>query len=453
MNSRIFFWNVLVRVALIIATSFVFIWLAESLVAEWLFTVLVGSVLIFLQVVLLTRYILKLSRVMEQFIDAVGNEESPEIRFHTGSALFKDLEERSNSINEGIKTRRLEKEKDDRILIDAINSADFGLFCFSSRGNVLFANEAALGLVSRNKLEHMDQIRLENAKLWETMTQITTGSPRVLRLNRGTEQKKGSEADRLLSIRLKELKIFEKTYRLFSLHDIQEELHKNESDSWQKIIRVLTHEIMNAVAPMLSLTKSLQTRLKTGEKQELGKIADGLRIIETTGKGLMDFTEEYRRLSLLPSPKKEKVGLSAAIEGIILLFEKEAGDLGIKIKKEMESPEVEILVDPLQFEMVMINLLKNAFESFEEEKKDRQVVIHTKLSGNRVVVSVEDNGSGIPEQMADQVFVPFFSTKEQGSGIGLSLARQIMNKHEANIHLESKPGEGTRVSLLFDDQL
>jgi len=458
MNSRIFFWNVLARVGLIIATSFVFIWLAESLVVEWLFTLVVGTVLITLQVVLLTRYILKLSKVMEQFIDVVGNEGSPEIRFYTGTALFKDLEERFNSINEGLKARRLEKEKDDRILIDAINSADFGLFCFNSSGDVLFANEAASGMISKKELNHLDQIKPVNEKLWETLTGITTGSPRVLRLNPDSSQKDALVADRLLSIRLKELKIFDETYRLFSIQDIQEELHKNESDSWQKIIRVLTHEIMNAVAPMLSLTKSLQTRLRTGDEQGPGKIADGLRMIETTGKGLMDFTEEYRRLSLLPSPKKERIALSAAIDGIILLFEKEAGDLGIQILKEMEthemvSPEVEILVDPQQFEMVMINLLKNAFESFEEKKKDRQVVIRTNLSGNRVVVSVEDNGCGIPEQMRDQVFVPFFSTKEQGSGIGLSLARQIMNKHEASIHLESIPGEGTKVSLMFDDRL
>jgi nitrogen fixation/metabolism regulation signal transduction histidine kinase len=430
------------RVGLIIATSLVFIWLTKSLVVERIFTLLVGTALIIMQVILLTKYILKLSKVMEQFIDAVGNEGSPEIHFHTGSALFKKLEERSNSINEGIKTRRLEKEKDDRILIHAINSADFGLFCFYNSGDVLFANEVALELISKKELKHFDQIKPVNEKLWETMSQITTGNHRILRLN----------TDRLLSIRLKELKIFDETYRLYSLQDIQEELHKNESDSWQKIIRVLTHEIMNAVAPMLSLTKSLQTRLNTGEEQDVGKLAAGLRMIEITGKGLVDFTEEYRRLSLLPSPKKERIGLSGAIDGIILLFEKEAGDLGIQVNNEMGSTDVEIVADPQQFKMIMINLLKNAFESFDDKKMNRRVNIRTKLSGNRVVVTMEDNGCGISEEMVDQVFVPFFSTKEKGSGIGLSLARQIMNKHDANIHLESKPGEGTRIRLMFDSQ-
>ena len=141
MNSRIFFWNVLVRVGLIIVTSFIFVWLVESRGEEWFFTLVVAAILVSLQVYLLTRYILKLSKVMEQVMEEVGNEESHEIRFHTKGGLFKKFEEHSNSIKEGIKARRLEKEKDDRILISAINSADFGIFCFNSSGETLFANE------------------------------------------------------------------------------------------------------------------------------------------------------------------------------------------------------------------------------------------------------------------------------------------------------------------------
>jgi nitrogen fixation/metabolism regulation signal transduction histidine kinase len=453
MNKKLFFWNVLTRVGLIVATSFVFIWLIDSIVVEWLFTLLAGAALILLQVVLLTRYVLKISKVMEQFIEAVGNEDSPEFRFRTGGALFSKLEEQANTIKEGIQARRLEKEKDDRILISAINSADFGLLCFNSSGEVHFANEAATGMISGAEPKHLEQIRNLNIRIWETLTQITPGSPRVLRLNQGGEQQGDRGNDRLVSIRMKELKLFDETFRLFSLQDIQEELHKNESDSWQKIIRVLTHEIMNAVAPMLSLTKSLQNRLKTAKVTELGKLADGLRMIESTGKGLVDFTEEYRRLSLLPSPKKEKMNLSGSIGGIVLLFEKEAVDRDIHLSTCLDAPEAEIYADPQQFEMVMINLIKNAFESLEEKKGERQVSIRTELKTNGVSLIVEDNGCGIPPHMLDQVFVPFFSTKDKGSGIGLSLARQIMNNHEASMHLESLPKEGTRVSLLFKGEL
>jgi signal transduction histidine kinase len=207
---------------------------------------------------------------------------------------------------------------------------------------------------------------------------------------------------------------------------------------------------MNAVAPMLSLSKSLQTKLKSEKGSDLKKVSEGLGMIESTGKGLMEFTEEYRRLSLLPSPKKEKLRLSEALKGIVLLLENEARERNIQIVLEMEDSAAEIFADPQQFEMILLNLMKNAFDAFPATQLDRQVEIRSKARGKRTLVQVVDNGSGIPADLIDQVFVPFFSTKEEGSGIGLSLARQIMNKHQGSIHLESLPGEQTLVTLVFD---
>jgi len=450
MSSRIFFWNIVVRVGLIIGTSFLFIWFAENTVEEFLFILLTGIFLIILQVLLLTRYVLGITRVIEQFIDAVGREETPEIQFGTGKALFRRLKEHSNTIKESMNARRLEKEKDDRILIHVIDSADQGLYCFTSSGEVVFANEAALALIPSHSLSHMDEIKSVNPKLWEALNDLGPGSPRVLRIFPGHSREKAIGAEQLLSIRLKEVKIFNENYKLYTLQNIQEELHKNESDSWQKIIRVLTHEIMNAVAPMLSLSKSLQTKLMSEKGSDLKKVSDGLGMIESTGKGLMEFTEEYRRLSLLPSPKKEKLSLSGVLKGIALLLENEARERNIRILVEMEDRGAEIFADPQQFEMILLNLMKNAFDAFPEIQVGRQVEIRSKVKGERMLVQVADNGPGIPADLIDQVFVPFFSTKEEGSGIGLSLARQIMNKHQGSIHLESVPGKQTVVTLVFD---
>jgi two-component system nitrogen regulation sensor histidine kinase NtrY len=437
MNSRIFFWNIMMRVGLIMATAFLFIWLTQTLFVEFIFTLLVGAFLIILQVFLLTRYVLGITRVIEQFMDDIGREETPEIQFGTGKALFRKLKERSNSIKQSMNARRLEKEKDDRILIHVVNSADMGLFCFDSRGAVLFVNDSARELISMQDLSHMDEIRQHNRTLWETFKDLIPGSPKVIRL------------EQLISVRLKEVRIFEESYRLFSLQNIQEELHKNESDSWQKIIRVLTHEIMNAVAPMLSLSKSLQKKIQSDRNQEVEKVMDGLRMIENTGKGLIAFIEEYRRLSLLPLPRTEKLNLKDALGGIMLLFEDEAREKGIQVSLEQVEPEIEILADVHQFEMILLNLLRNSFDSFPESRRDKRLSISAQTSGRKVLVKVEDNGSGIEEELLDQVFVPFFSTKEHGSGIGLSLVRQIMNNHGGSIRLESVPGERTVVTLVF----
>jgi nitrogen fixation/metabolism regulation signal transduction histidine kinase len=449
MSSRIYFWNILARVSLIIATSFLFIWFTQRAQMEFIFILLAGIFLISLQVFLLTRYTLGISRVMEQFIEAVGQEEGPEIQFGTGKVLFRSLKEKSNAIKEAMNQRRLEKEKDDRILVHVINSADQGLFCFNRRKEVVFANRAALAWLSHQSISHMDEIAGINEKLGSALAGLAPDSPLVLRLGTGStgESKTGSE--QLLSLRLKEMKIFEESYKLFSLQNIQEELHKNESDSWQKIIRVLTHEIMNAVAPMLSLSKSLQSKLKSGKLHDAKKIAEGLSMIENTGQGLMAFTEEYRRLSLLPPPKLSRLPLSEALRGIGLLIESEAEKHQVGVELVEEKKGLEITVDPQQLEMILLNLWKNALESFPDGQKDKQVVIRSLSQKGRVWIQVEDNGSGIAPALIDQVFVPFFSTKDQGSGIGLSLSRQIMNNHRGSIHLESSPGNRTVVTLIF----
>ncbi len=449
MSSRIFFWNIMARVSLIIATSFLFIWFTERAEVEFLFILLTAVVLIVLQIVLLTRYTMGVTRVIEQFIDAVGREEGPEIHFDMGKALFRSLKERSNAIKETMNQRRLEKEKDDRILVHVINSADQGLFCFNSRKEVVFANQAALALLSHHNISHIDEIVELNRKLGSALSAMLPGSPMVLRLGPGNKQDNLSGGEQLLSVRLKELSIFGETYKLFSLQNIQEELHQNESDSWQKIIRVLSHEIMNAVAPMLSLSKSLQTKLKSGMHSDTDKISDGLKMIEHTGQGLMDFTAEYRRLSLLPPPKRKKLALAEVLKGSILLMETEATQKNIRLELESENAGIEVFADPRQLEMILMNLWKNAMDSFPDTQSDKKVVIRSLTREHRVWIQVEDNGSGIAPGIIDQVFVPFFSTKELGSGIGLSLTRQIMNNHQGSIHLDSQAGKKTVVTLVF----
>ena len=449
MNRQIFFWNIMARIGLLIATVFLLIWLIETQLVEMLFTLVIGIFLLVLQVFLLTRYVAGITRVMEQFIQAIGREETPEIQFGSGKALFRKLKERSNAIKQAMNAQRLEKEKDEQILIHVIDSADPGLFCFNSRGEVIFMNQSARNMIGDREVGQLEDLKGINRKLYVQLRELRSGTPRVVRLARAKGTKAMQKKEQLVSIRLKEVKIFDESYRLFSLQDIQEELHKNESDSWQKIIRVLTHEIMNAVSPMLSLSKSLQQKIKQGEKDDRVKILDGLKMIESTGKGLLEFVEEYRRLSLLPPPKKKKFQLKAALERILLMFEDEAGDRRIQFSLSMDDPQTEIHADPQQFEMIMINLVRNALDAFVDMKEENNIEIRSQNMDKRIQVTVRDNGQGIAKELLDQVFVPFFSTKEQGSGIGLSLARQVMNNHEGSIHLDSEAGQGTDITLVF----
>ena len=448
-EGRIFFWNMMFRTGLLILSSLGFVFLIQSLDVELVFTLIIGILVIGLQAILLTRYVLQLGRVMEQFIDSIGLEGSPEIQFNTSGAMFKGLKERSNAIKQGMNAGRLERIRYNQIMDHVINSADMGLLCFYESGEPLFVNRAAMNLLSGHSISHLNGIRSLNKKLWTLISKARPDHPEVIRITSWSDSREGPGREQLFSFRLKEVNIFDETYRLFSLQNIEEELHKNEADSWQKIIRVLTHEIMNAVAPMLSLTKSMQSRIQKQINPETLRIQEGLRVIESTGEGLMKFTEEYRRLSLLPSPKKERIILARAIESVVLLLSQEAREKEIEITTQNPHPGEVIEADKQQLEMVLLNLLKNSFEAMENNDEKRRLKIRIEKEGKRILLKVVDNGLGIPEDLIDQVFVPFFSTKEDGSGVGLSLARQIMNNHGGSIYLESNPRKQTTVTLSF----
>lgn len=449
MDNRIFFWNVLGRITLLILTSFLFVWFVQVWAEELFFTILTGTVIIVIQVLLLTKYVLSLSHVLEEFIDSIGKEEIPEIRFRTGKIAFRGLRERSNTIKQRMNQGRLEKEKYYQILNQVVNSADPGMLCIKQNGDLLFMNRTVEALIQDHPVAQFEQIKAYNGKLWNALKDLVPGNPRVIRLHVDESSSGTFRGEQLYSIRLQEVKIFEENFRLFTLQNIQEELHKSETDSWKKIIRVLTHEIMNAVAPMLSMTKSLREQLSARKQTEPAKILDGLEVIESTGKGLIEFTEEYRKLALLPPPKKEVFKLLDTLKHILLLTETEAKEREIHLSIHCEEPGATLHADKKQFEMILLNLLKNSFDGLAERKQDRQIGISANKQGDRMLIQVKDNGSGIPGDLIDQVFVPFFSTKEEGSGIGLSLARQIMNNHEGSIYLESVPDVKTVVTLSY----
>jgi len=428
---------------------FAFVWLVRTLQEEVLFTILTGALVILLQVVLLTRYVMQLARVLEKFIDSMGRLNASEIQFSTRETPFKGLKAKSNVIQENVRSGRLEQVRHTQILEYVINATDIGLLCFYESGALLFMNQAARNLLSEKSVQTMDEIRQVNENLWKSLTTATPDYPHVSRFETGRQGSTGHPHALLFSVRLKEVLILGEGYRLFSLQNIQEELHRNEADSWQKIIRVLTHEIMNAVAPMLSMTKSMKKNLTGNREPDLAKFMESLNVIESTGEGLIGFTDHYRRLSLLPPPVKDSLNIRDALGRILLLMEEEAHSMGIGISLSFGDQEAVIQADKQQFEMMLVNLLKNAFDALREREGNRTVEISVRSSGTRTLLRVEDNGTGIDEKLTEQVFVPFFSTKEEGSGIGLSLVRQIMNNHGGSVYLESEAGIKTSVTLAF----
>ena len=223
-------------------------------------------------------------------------------------------------------------------------------------------------------------------------------------------------------------------------------MEANEMESWQKLIRVMGHEIMNSITPIISLSETLGSR--TVDEKSYAYMQQGVQIIHKRSKGLLEFVENYRRLTRIPLPKKEKVELGTLLRDLKNLFP----DNFIHILPP--STEIYLQADRVQIEQVLINLVRNAREACNAVEWDECIGPRIEVSVShhpewRVAISVADNGEGILPEVLDKIFVPFFTTKEGGSGIGLSLCRQIMHLHGGSITATSTPGNGTCFTLLF----
>ena len=264
-----------------------------------------------------------------------------------------------------------------------------------------------------------------------------------------------------LAIRASVFKIGDKEIRLVSLQDIKNELDEKEMDSWQKLIRVLSHEIINSVTPVTSLTTTISGFFKKeGQVVAAKDLSDdnihealtGLGYIEDRGKNLIDFVSKFRSLTRLPAPKFEEVSFARLFDNISLLRKDELLSHGIKLKYIASPEDMNLFCDRSLIEHVLINLVNNASEAILSIPGSQEGIIEIKgsvVEDHRPVITVRDNGAGIPDNLLENIFIPFFTTKENGSGIGLSLARQIMKLHSGTISVYSKPGIETVFSLYF----
>jgi signal transduction histidine kinase len=258
-------------------------------------------------------------------------------------------------------------------------------------------------------------------------------------------------------VKATELKFESNVIKLVSFQDITNELDKKELDSWQRLIRVLTHEIMNSISPITSLTTVISGYFKKKDDENpvplekidhqiISKTLSGLNTIEETGKGLLDFVDKYRSLTLLPKPNLSKFTIDSLFRKCKLLMESNISN-NIKIIASVYPEDIAIVADYAQVEQILINLIKNAIEALSNKKNG---TIHLKaFYADGTLIQVEDNGIGISSDIIDDIFVPFYTTKENGSGIGLSLSKQIMQNHDGTISVNSAPDKGSKFTLKF----
>jgi two-component system, NtrC family, nitrogen regulation sensor histidine kinase NtrY len=361
---------------------------------------------------------------------------------------FRELNVAFNEVLEAFRKARSEKEEHWQYLNTIVQQVHTGILSFDGEGNIQLMNANAKRFIGISNIKNIHELVKHNPKLYHALQEVQPGKSNL--------HKSGTEF--LLTLQATELRIRGNTVKLITLQNIQTELQRQELEAWQNLTRVLRHEIMNSITPISSLTSTLreildQELVKKGNDYELKAegaedLRDGLETIENRSKGLIKFIDAYREYTSLPQPKLRSIRVKALIEKVTLLLKTELKKTNIQFFTNCDSEYLTVQADEEMIEQVLINLIKNAIEAAHQSDHDK-IELNGTYTENAVIITVTDNGPGIIPEAIDRIFVPFFTTKKTGSGIGLALSRQIMQMHNGSLTVVSEPDVKTTFTLRF----
>ncbi|MEM9720427.1 MAG: HAMP domain-containing sensor histidine kinase [Bacteroidota bacterium] len=358
--------------------------------------------------------------------------------FHRYAHLFKEISSQFQNI-------RREKAAQSYLLDTLVEQVDVGIICFADSGEILVFNKAAQRLLNKPYLATLEGIQHLSLPLYQYLTQSHNWNSRILSWN---------QADTQLDVWVKASRITtgDQQLTVASLKNIRSELEAQELQSWEKLIRVLTHEIMNSVTPIASLSESLHSLLEAEEalsEEDQLDLQTGIQAIEKRSKGLMDFTRRYKDLAHVPIPQKEPIALTPFFEGLRTLLGSQLRETGVQLDIHVSPQDLKLLADSKLLEQVLINLIRNALEA-QGKNPGSHIFLHATVGELQNQIKVCDEAGGIPPHLEEKIFLPFFTTKTEGSGIGLSLCKHIMHLHNGTITYQNHPGKGVCFTLGFE---
>ena len=447
MASRNFYLQLIVRVIFLTLTA---IAIAFSITAKWYIALGFSALLLTAQVYSLISFINSTNRKIAYFFDAIRNEDFT-LRFPERVTIesFKELNQSLNRVNGLIQEVHLQLQIRENYYQEILKQANIGIMTFNEKGHILFSNPTLERLLNYSPLNHVKQLKQIDEGLYEIFMPFQPFERKLFQLTNEREQKQ-------LALKSTPFTLDQQSLLLVVAQDIHHELDEKETDSWVRLIRVLTHEIMNTITPITSISDSILKHFKSLERESSEGIGNdkmassikGLQVIREQGGDLMEFVQSYRSFLSVPKPDKALVPAKKLFDKTQLLTSKERIQ-NIKIKWTAEPKDLELFIDEKQLTQVLINLVKNAIHSLEGREKGSIWVRAALDSNSKKYIEVRDNGPGIPEELIDEIFVPFFTTKDKGTGIGLSLSKQIMQQHGGSLKLHSILDQETVFTLLF----
>jgi nitrogen fixation/metabolism regulation signal transduction histidine kinase len=437
MINKNFYINIISRLILIVGSTIISTWfyLSEAQLAWAVFF----TILTIIFIVNIIRYFNGVNRWMAFFLLGIENEDTtlkPPPK--SGNRAIDDVYRRMMILNDKIKTAKVEMAAQEQYFKKIINQASTGLFSINSNDRIININPAATKLTNLYEYHHINSLRNIDKALPEYLTHIPIEHESAIFEN---------EYGQKLLFKLSEITVYHEKLRLVAVSDITKEMDNGEVDAWIKLVRTLSHEIMNNVAPITTLTQVLAGYFKKEDSMIDPDLVDeklisntlrGLNIIEGRSAGLLKFVENYRKFTKLPTPAYKKMHIRELLDNVLTMMSTYEGFDKIKIKNTVHEDAI-IRTDDKLLHHVILNIIKNAWESMiESNTQDPVLVITMRFHDNKMYLEISNNGPLIPPEIKEQIFVPFFTTKEDGTGVGLSLSKQIMLKMEGDISVREE---------------
>lgn len=440
---------ILPRIAMLSVTIFLF---AFFIAKENVLYALIFLAVSAFQVKLLIEYLDRSHHSIATFLDSIQFDDlSYSFKTRSDDPIVVRLHQELNEALLKLRSARSEKNSEFLFYRNIVMHVGIGLIVFRESGKIEIYNSAARKLLKVSRPEFLRDLNEVSEQLVLVFEKLRTGGRELLRVQVGDEFVQ-------LSIYAIELTLRGENVKLVSLQNIQNELDEKEMEAWQNLVRVLTHEIMNSVTPISSLAGIVEEEIKPHTAEENGialtrdQLSDihlSLQTISKRSEGLIQFVKEFRSLTSVPKPKPATIVVRELLDELVMLHRKEISEKNIEVRISVYPEDLTLVADKNMIEQVLINLLKNAIQAFDDQEEKRIELRAYLNEKSRTIISIADNGSGIDPEALEKIFIPFFTTKKNGSGIGLSLSRQIMRQHQGSLTVKSTVGKGTEFAMRF----
>ncbi|WP_156112386.1 sensor histidine kinase [Lacinutrix jangbogonensis] len=449
--------QVAIRIILILVTCVLFSYFLLNYL--W-FSMMGVGLLIIIQVIFLIRYVNNTNYSLVKFLDALKNEDysvyfSPSKKGDSFAKVFDDF----NLIIKIFKRNKIEKEAQYKYFKYILEHVNLGiisikkddLYTNESHEEILFLNKAACDILQQPKHKYWHRLAKSVPWLVNEIKKTAEGGKTLVDFGKETEKKQ-------LSLETIELQLLGKTYLIITFQDIRSEIEQKEIEAWHNVIKILAHEMLNSFTPVSSLASTVKSTTEDSEgnvlkaealdDEDIQDINMAVKTIKRRSDGLLDFVKDYRTISNVPIPTLNKTNIKTFLLSIELLMKPSIQKANIAMELSHIPANATIMADTKLIEQVLINLINNSIHALHGIENPL-LKINCVIEADKTVISIHDNGKGIEDQIKNQIFIPFYTTKKNGSGIGLSLSKNIMKKHGGNLLVNSEVGVYTSFSLVF----